>query len=73
MTVKVTFFPNGNCITFDDDGEQIPELNVSYVIMHAEKAKALGYDPTEIEYTLVDGARAEVFEIEDGFNYQITR
>ena len=69
--VKVIFFPNGNCMAFKD-GEQVPELQHSYVLMHAAHAKKLGFDPTKIDYELVDGKHAEIFEIADGFNYQIT-
>lgn len=68
--IKVIFFPNGNCIAFKD-GEQVPELQRSFVLMHAERAKALGFDPTGIDYELTDGKHAEVFEIEGGFNYKV--
>ncbi len=69
--VKVIFFENGNCIVFKD-GEQVPELQTPYVIEHAKRAKELGYDPTQFDYQMADGRHAEVFEIEGGFNYQIT-
>jgi len=50
--MKAYVFPNSNVAVFDDKGKQVPELQGPLIVMHAEKAEELGYDPTSIEYEM---------------------
>ncbi len=59
--VKVIFFENGNCIVFKD-GEQVPELQTSYVIEHAKRAKELGYDPPQLDQKGENNANSKLTE-----------
>lgn len=63
--MKVMFFPNGNTACFEN-GRQVPELQESWFMLYVQLLAAIGHDPTQIEFTMPNGMRAKVFELEDG-------
>jgi len=72
MKIKsVVFFPNGNSIVFDKDGEQISELQKSWFrlfIKHLDKHKA---DYENAEILMPDGRKANIINFEGGWNWEI--
>lgn len=68
--IKIMFFSNGNTIVFRD-GSQVPELQESWLLLYVQVIKNLGFEPTEIEFVLPDTSRARIFEIDDGYNWEI--
>lgn len=69
---SVTFFPNGNSMVFDEQGNQIPELQEAWIILWLKHAESLGYDPTECkDIQLPHGRFAQPFKTSEGnFNWQ---
>jgi len=68
--MKVMFFPNGNTSAFDG-GKQVPLLQESWFMLYVQMIAAIGIDPTQVEFTMPDGRRAEVFETEgNSFNWR---
>lgn len=68
----VAFFPNGNQMVFDENGEQIGELQESWLLLWAKHATELGYDVTNIDgLTLPNQQPAKILKTENGFNWQI--
>ena len=68
--MEVIFFPNGNTACFDDKG-QVPSLQKPYFILYCEFLKSKGINPEDVKFTLPSGAKAKVFKIEDGWNWEI--
>lgn len=67
--LKVMFFPNGNTVAFRD-GQQVPDLNESWLLLYVGLLVAAGIDPTEVEFTMPNASHATVFEIEGGYNWE---
>ena len=67
--LQVRFFPNGNTMAFRD-GQQVPSLQESWILLYVQHLVAAGIDPTKVEFTMPNGSRATVFEIEGGYNWQ---
>lgn len=68
--MEVAFFANGNTAVFDDNGDQIPKLQKSWLLIFAEFLKEKGFDPLEIKFSMPNGGYAELFEIPDGYNWR---
>lgn len=68
MKIKtVYFFRNGNTAVFDERGQQIPELQKSWLLLWTKHAKELGYDVLSVDKMLLpDGSNAKLFETMDG-------
>lgn len=67
--LKVMFFLNGNTMAFRD-GQQVPDLQESWLLLYVQLLVTHGIDPTEVTFAMPDGSRATVFEIEDGYNWK---
>ena len=73
---RISFFPNGVTAVFDENGEQISELQEPWLLKFFEfvqdslvtNAALSGYtfDPKDSEIRLPDGKRAAVFDIPNG-------
>lgn len=61
----VFLFPNGNTAATDSAGEQIPELQVSWLLTYVEFLISKGVDPTRIEFRL-PGGFVRLFKTDDG-------
>lgn len=61
--IKVIFFPNGNTAAFKD-GRQMPELQESWFLLYAHLVAAMGIDVLEIDFTMPDGNKLEIFGME---------
>ena len=71
---KVTLFQNGNSIAFDENGEQVPECQINYIIMYLKHIESLGIDPMEIESIEIAaiGRYVQPIKLESGeWNYKI--
>jgi len=72
MTIKITgpvqLFNNGMCMVFHR-GEQVGELQKSFVEMWCENAAGHGYDPDGLEIQ-TPGGKYQIFKIEDGWNFK---
>lgn len=64
------FFPTGQVAVFDERGQQIPELQKPLLLIWAEQAARLGYDPTTLIVETPAGM-VKFFKIENGYNWQI--
>lgn len=55
------------------DGEQVPALQVPWLLMFAEQLAAAGYDPRQFQYFMAGGFVAEVFaaDAEMGLNWRM--
>lgn len=58
-------FQNSNIAVFDEDGQQIPELQISFYDMWAKHAESLGYNPEGIIIETVSG-NWRLFKCADG-------
>ncbi len=73
MKIKsVMFFSNGNTAVFDTRGEQIGELQESWMLKFIEalpKEYIESYE--QLDILLPHGKKAKLFKIEGGFNWDI--
>jgi hypothetical protein len=53
--MKIHLFANGNVMVFDEEGEQMPHLQCSYLRMFAGFLLDKGYDIEDMEFTMPDG------------------
>jgi hypothetical protein len=67
---KVLFFNSGSSAVFDEDGNQMPELQKPYILMFAHMLELRGIDPIEVEFTLPSGEKARVFNTPEGYNWK---
>jgi len=49
---KVIFLENGNTFVADESGEQIPELQVSWLKLYKEFLQKNNVDPSEVKFIL---------------------
>lgn len=55
---KVIFLENGNTFVADEKGEQIPELQISWLKLYKEFLQKNNVDPSEVKFIL-PGKQAE--------------
>lgn len=69
---KVLISSYGQIAVFDEDGEQIPELQVSLISMWTERAKNLGFEPDKIlcEFVGHPCPFVRIFKTENGYNWE---
>ena len=65
MTNTLYVFDNLN-IAACVDGEQVPELQESWIIAWAKKAESLGYDPTTFIIQCTSGFKWQLFKTSEG-------
>ena len=69
---SVTIFSNGNLMVFDNTGQQVPELQFSFMELIWAEFEKRGVDPTKIPdiKTVVNGRNkfCQPFKIEDQWN-----
>lgn len=68
-TIEVDFFGNGHTVAFDK-GKQVPGLQKSWLLLFAEHAAALGYDPTTFKITLPTGHKVQIVEVDGKYNWK---
>ena len=67
---QVIFFPNGNTAVCEGEN-QVPELQVPWLLMFVEFLQSKGEDPEKLDITLPNGNKAKVFKVEGGYNWDI--
>lgn len=70
MPLRIILFANGNTGVFKD-GEQVPELQESWLIKFVEFLEASGIEPDKCEIHMPTGGIARLFKTEDGYNWEI--
>ncbi len=72
---RVMIFSNGNMVVGDADGEQMPELQKSWMEMICEHFEAHGVDPSEIPLieSMGEGLQFKPFRVEGGWNWSVER
>lgn len=63
MKRAILFFPTGATAVFHDE-EQVPHLQVPWIVQFARMLEAEGVDPTLYRCTLPDGREWEIFRTE---------
>lgn len=59
---SIMFFPSGQSAVFDANGQQIGELQKSWLLLWAEHAHRLGYRVDGIIIKMPDGRNAKLFK-----------
>lgn len=70
--MKIMIFPTTQVAAFEN-GEQVPELQESLIMLFAQHAESLGYDPTTFEIDVQGIGKLVLFKTEHGFNWDIKR
>lgn len=65
FTHNVIFFANGNTAVFQD-GDQVPILQESWLLLFTKFLEEHGVDPLGCEFTLPFGTKATIFRRGDG-------
>ena len=68
--IKVMFFSSGSTAAFRD-GQQVPMLQESWLMLYVQVVVARGIDPTELDIVLPDGRHAKIFEADGTLNWQV--
>lgn len=63
---EVLFFPNGNTAVFDEDDQQIPELQESWLRVFVEFLESKSVDPLKCRFQMPGRAIARLFKTEEG-------
>lgn len=67
--MEVLLWKNGNTSVFRG-GEQIPELQKSYLVLYAEFLKEQGVHLDDVEFTLPSGDKVTVLDSPDGYTWK---
>jgi hypothetical protein len=68
---SIMFFANGNTAVFDNNGQQMPELQNSWMEKFLLDLAIKGYYIWNMEIILPDGKKAIIFNTENGINWDI--
>jgi len=68
--MQVIYSPNGNTAVFED-GEQVPELQESWIITHIEFLESKDIDVESLDIILPSGMHAKVFSTSNGYNWRV--
>ena len=71
MAIKVMFFSSGNTAAFQN-GQQIPMLQESWLMLYVHMAVACGVDPADLDITMPDGHKAKIIEVDGVLNWAVT-
>ena len=72
MKVKnIMFFANGNSTVFDENGEQIGELQKSWFKLFIKHLDENNADYDEAEILMPDGKKAEIIRFVNDWNWSI--
>ncbi len=70
--IKITFYQTGSTVCLDKNGEQIAELQVSWILKFVEFLCEKGINPEEVDFELPCG-KASVFKVGNDYNWQFGR
>ena len=73
MIKIIMFFMNGNTAVTDENGQQIPEYQQSWMIKYLESTGKPLEEFIDTLLILPDGQRARLFKTDEGFNWNIER
>jgi len=68
---SIIFFVNGNTAVFDKGGKQVPELQVPWLTKFLRDLQLDGYWIWDIDITLPNNRKAEVFNTTEGISWNI--
>ena len=70
---SIYFFPNGNTAVFDEHGQQVPELQDSWLLTILDWLQKNGgeFEFDQIEIRLPSGSKAKPFRVEGGWNWNV--
>lgn len=71
LVTKIMFFEDGKTSWFNENGEQMPKLQNSWIELYFKFLKNEGVDPLNVEYILPNGMSAKPFQIDSGYNWKI--
>ena len=72
--MKVIFWSNGNVMCFDDNGEQVPELQKDgWFVTYLKRLEDSGIDPTKVEFETDTGRTFRPFRTENGWNWEVSK
>ena len=73
MRVKtIFFFSNGNTAVTNEDGQQVPEFQSSWLLTYVNDMRRLGAEIDEnCEILIPGGHRAQLFQTDEGWNWRI--
>ena len=69
MKKEVMFFENGNTAVFID-GEQVPTLQKSWLLLFVKFLQSKKQNPEDFEYLMPNGRSCKLFKTEDGYNWK---
>lgn len=69
--MNVYHFSNGNTVIFDDNGEQMPELQESWFKIFLDSLESKGIDPTTMNFIMPRGEIVEPFKTEHDWNWKL--
>ena len=70
--MKIMFMTHGLTAVFDDNDQQVPELQESWLKIYAEFFESKGYDPVDHDFELSNRKHVKFHRTEDGLNFSIT-
>ncbi len=65
----IFFFPNGNTCVCDENGEQIGELQQSWLLLFVKFLEEKGINPDSRIVEMPNGRKAKIFKTGDGYNW----
>ncbi len=65
----IMFFPNGNTCVFDETGEQIAELQQSWLLLFVKFLEEKGINPDGKIVEMPNGRKAKIFKTDNGYNW----
>ena len=72
MIQRIMFLPNGNTAVFNEKGQQIPELQGSWLLEFIKAMMAKTTVNIElVQITLPDGKRARLFKLEKDLHWEV--
>ena len=70
--MKIMFMDNGTTVVFSEGGNQMPDLQESWLLMYTRFLESKGFDPMEHQFELPSGRHAKIIRrIKNGFTWQI--
>lgn len=70
MKAGAILFGDGQSAFFKN-GEQVPEAQVSWLLLYVKHLESIGIDPIDVEIGLPNGRNARIFKIEGGYNWEV--
>ena len=70
--MKIMFMAHGLTAVFDHKGDQVPELQESWIRIYAKFLESKGYDPVDHDFDLFGRNHVKFHRTDNGLNFSIT-